>query len=283
MIELENITKKYGKKVVLDHIDLKFENPTGVYGILGRNGVGKTTLMKMIVDMVPTYQGEIRINGELAKNNGNILKEIVYVGDEINKNNALFQGKIKHLFKAYRLMYDSFDFEYAEAMLESYGIHLKNKFNKLSTGNQTLVLNTIGLAVRVPITIFDEPTNGLDSVNRQRFFHYMMEDYEKHPRLFLLSTHLIHEIENYLTDVVILKDANVLLNETILEIQAKAYLVSNYRIENKRVVRETTFGSRVDQVVYDHFSEEEIAHIHAHGGEIQSLDLQQLFNALVEK
>src|SRR5690554_363056 len=133
MIKLKNVTKKYGRHLVLDNIDLEFDNTVGVYGVLGRNGVGKTTLMKMIFNMIPTYEGEIEMNGEQIKNNEEALKHIVYVGGEVNKYNGLFQGKIKDLLKAYDTMYDSFDRDYAETMLKSFDIKVKNKFSKLST------------------------------------------------------------------------------------------------------------------------------------------------------
>lgn len=282
MIKLNSVTKKYGKQLVLDGISLDFDNPEGVYGVLGRNGVGKTTLMKMIFNMIPNYKGEILVNGENIKNNEELLKQIVYVGGEVNKHNGLFQGKIKDLLKAYNMMYDSFDREYAETMLESFDIKLKNKFTKLSTGNKTLVQNTLGLATRAPITILDEPTNGLDSVNRQNFFRFMMEDYAKNPRLFMLSTHLIQEVENYLTDVVILKKSKVLIDDTLENIQMKSYTVTNYPLKDKNVVSENTFGSKVEQVIYDSLTEEEIEQVKMNGGEVKTLDLQSLFNALVE-
>lgn len=283
MIKLQNVTKTYGKQLVLDGVDLDFNNTEGVYGILGRNGVGKTTLMKMIFNMITNYEGNIEVNGENVKNNTEALKHIVYVGGEVNKYNGLFQGKIKDLLKAYANMYDSFDREYAERMLESFDIKGKNKFSKLSTGNKTLVQNTIGLATRAPITILDEPTNGLDSVNRQNFFRFMMEDYAAHPRLFMLSTHLIQEVENYLTDVIILKNTKVLIDDTLENIQAKSHIITNYAIKDKKIVRENALGTSVEQVIYDELSEEEIEQIKINGGELKPLDLQNLFNALVEQ
>lgn len=258
MLKLKNITKKYGNHVVLNDITINFDNPEGVYGILGRNGVGKTTLMKIIFNMITRYQGQIELNGEITKNNDELLKNMVYSGGEVNKYNSFYQGKIKDLLKAYRMMYDSFDQGYAESMLDKYGISTKQKFSKLSTGNKTLVQNTIGLATRAPITILDEPTNGLDSVNRQTFFQFMMEDYADHPRLFMLSTHLIQEVENYLTDVVILKDSSILIADTLERIQLKSHLVSNYQLENKVVISETTFGSRSEQIIYDDLSDDDI-------------------------
>ena len=283
MLTLKNITKKYGKNLVLDGIAIDFNNPEGVYGILGRNGVGKTTLMKIIFNMITNYEGEVELNGTLVKNNNDQLKDILYVGGEINQYNSLFQGKITDVLKVYDLMYGTFDKKYAESLLENFDIKVKTKFSKLSMGNKTLVQNTLGLASRAPITILDEPTNGLDSVNRQNFFRYMMEDYAEYPRMFLLSTHLIQEIENYLTDVVILKDASVLLEDSLDTIQAKSYLVKNVRLENKNVIKETTFGSSIEQTIYDDLSNEDIQYIRNQGGAVESLNLQNLFNAFVEK
>lgn len=282
MLKLKNITKKYGNHVVLNDITIHFDNPEGVYGILGRNGVGKTTLMKIIFNMITRYQGQIELNGEITKNNDELLKNMVYSGGEVNKYNSFYQGKIKDLLKAYRMMYDSFDQDYAESMLERYGISTKQKFSKLSTGNKTLVQNTIGLATRAPITILDEPTNGLDSVNRQTFFQFMMEDYAEHPRLFMLSTHLIQEVENYLTDVVILKDSAILIADTLERIQLKSHLVSNYQLKNKVVISETAFGSRTEQIIYDDLSDDDINTIKANGGEVKPINLQQLFNELMQ-
>ena len=133
MLKLKNITKKYGNHVVLNDITINFDNPEGVYGILGRNGVGKTTLMKIIFNMITRYQGQIELNGEITKNNDELLKNMVYSGGEVNKYNSFYQGKIKDLLKAYRMMYDSFDQGYAESMLDKYGISTKQKFSKLST------------------------------------------------------------------------------------------------------------------------------------------------------
>lgn len=97
MIKLKNVTKKYGKQLVLDGINLDFDRPEGVYGVLGRNGVGKTTLMQIIFNMVSNYEGTVEINGMEAKNNDEVLKHIVYVGGEVNQYNSLFQGKLKDL------------------------------------------------------------------------------------------------------------------------------------------------------------------------------------------
>ncbi|WP_018659856.1 ATP-binding cassette domain-containing protein [Allofustis seminis] len=282
MIKLKDVTKKYGKKVVLDRVNLEFSNPYGIYGLLGRNGVGKTTMMTMIFNMITDYEGIIELNGQNVKNNDEALAQMVYVGGEINSMNFIFQGKINKLIQYYQLMYPTFDATFARKMLNDYKINENEAFKKLSTGNKTLVQNVMGLATRASISIFDEPTNGLDSVNRKKFFDFMMADYEKYPRMIVLSTHLIQEVENYLTDVIMLKDSTVLLDEMIEVIQEKAYRINNYYPENKNIIHQESLGNYNIYDIYDELSDDERQTINKAGGTIEHLDLQTLFNDLME-
>ena len=282
MLKLNDVAKSYGKKMVLYNVNLDFNNRHGVYGLLGRNGVGKTTMMQMIFNMIDKYDGVIEYEGQNVRNNSEALENIVYVGGTVYQNNTLYQGKLKHLLKTYDAMYDSFDLAFAKQLLEEFEIDESSKFHKLSTGNKTIVQNILGLASRVKITILDEPTNGLDSVNRQIFFRHMMEDYEAHPRMFILSTHLIQEIENYLTDVVMLKKSKVLLADPIEDIQAKSHRVKNYHFEDKNVIHEETLGGYTIQDIYDELTEEDMQAVTDAGGSIGFLDLQSLFNNLME-
>lgn len=282
MLKLMDVAKAYGKNQVLYNININFDNRTGVYGLLGRNGVGKTTLMKMIFNMITTYDGQIDYEGQNVKNNAEALKDIVYVGGNVYKSNSLYQGKIKHLFKAYDQMYETFDMTLANQLLSEFDIKDSMKFEKLSTGNKTIVQNILGLATRVEVTILDEPTNGLDSVNRQIFFRHMMEDYDKHPRMFILSTHLIQEVENYLTDVIMLKDAKVLMAEPIEVIQSRSYRVKNYEFTDKKIIHQEKMGGFIVQDIYDILTDDEIQMVTEAGGTVEFLDLQSLFNDLME-
>lgn len=282
MLNLVNVSKNYGKMLVLEDINLSFKENNGVYGLLGRNGAGKTTMMKMIFNMIIDYRGEINYQGENVKNNSKALSQILYVGGPINQSNTLFNGKIKKLFKTFDQLYSEFDYDYAMDLLDRFGIPQKNKYKSLSTGNKTLVQNILGLATRVPITIMDEPTNGLDSVNRHKFFQEMMRDYEKHPRMFILSTHLINEVENYLTHVIMLKDNHIILDEPISAVQEKAFQVGKYDLGNKNLIHQESLGSYQLNHYYDQISQEEIDEITQAGGEFSYLDLQTLFNDLME-
>lgn len=274
MLKLEHITKTYGQKVVLQTIDLAFKDQTGIYGLLGRNGVGKTTLMKIINDMIATYEGRVNTSFNSA--------HIVFVTSDVSDNNNLFRGKITNLIRYYESMYPQFDANYAEELLARFNLSPKLKIKKLSTGNKTLVYNILGLATREAVTIFDEPTNGLDSVNRQAFFDILLEDYAKHPRLFILSTHLIQEVENCLTHVIMLKDRLLLLDEAIEDIQARAVRLTNAELPNKRMIHQRQIGSLIESYLFDDLTEEDIREVIGQGGNIDYYNLQTLFNYLVE-
>ncbi|MGY4104348.1 ATP-binding cassette domain-containing protein [Ignavigranum ruoffiae] len=279
MIELE---KAYGKNMVLYNINLELNNQEGIYGLLGRNGAGKTTMMRMLYNMIPTYRGRIELNGQNLKDNPEALSQLIYVGGDIYKNNHLFQGKINKLLKVYQQLFANFDLDFAKKMLADFHLDQKSKFSKLSTGNKTLIQNILGLASRSAITILDEPTNGLDSVNRQIFFRHLIEDHQQHPRMFILSTHLIQEIEPYLTDVIMLKDAKILMHQPLSEIQNKAYRVINYQLNNKNIIHQENLSGLETIDIYDDLSKDEIEQIHQAGGKVDSLGLQALFNYLME-
>lgn len=281
MLNIQKISKSYKNKPILEDISLHIEESAGVYGLLGRNGAGKTTLMKIIFDMIPNYLGKITLHGEAIPETPDQLANILYVGGEINKYNLLFQGKINHLMKAYAQMYPSFDSDFAHRMLERFEIDPKQKFSKLSTGNKTLVQNIIGLASYCPLTILDEPTNGLDSVNRQLFFQFLMESFEAHPRVFILSTHLIQEVEHYLTHVVMLKDHHIILNDTIEGIQEKSHRIINGPQLSHPVIHQDQLGMMTIQDIYGDLSAQELQNIKDHGGNIEPLGLQDLFNGLM--
>lgn len=280
MLKLNFISKAYGKKQVLDLVSINFKEDQGVYGLLGRNGVGKTTLMKILVNQIVDFEGEVELDGVNLKHQD--THDIIYVGGTHYEGNGLFQGKLNKLLSFYEKMYADFDIEYARQLLKQFNIEEKTAFKKLSTGNKTIVQNIIGLASRARITILDEPTNGLDSVNRQKFFRAMMADYAERPRMFILSTHLIQEVENYLTHVIMLKDRKVLLDETVENLQAKAYRVKNATLTNKKIIANETLGGFSSVDIYDELTEEDHRAIIQQGGTIERLDLQSLFNGLME-
>ncbi|MGT2660431.1 hypothetical protein ACVRWE_04520 [Streptococcus urinalis] len=119
-------------------------------------------------------------------------------------------------------------------------------------------------------------------MNRQLFFQAMMDDYAENPRLFILSTHLIQEVENYLTHVIMLKEGQVFLNESIEVVQAKSIKVQQANVSDRNIIGKKQLGSFEEYYLFDDISEDDQELILANGGKLDHYDLQTLFNYLME-
>lgn len=110
------------------------------------------------------------------------------------------------------MFYKNWDGKYAEELAGKFQLNITEKYHKLSHGMQTVVGIIQGLASRAPITIFDEPTTGLDAAHRELFYSLLLEDYGKYPRTIILSTHLVEEVTHIIEDVIIIKKEDCLFN-----------------------------------------------------------------------
>lgn len=281
MLKLDNVSKNYGKNQVLSDISLDFADENGIYGLLARNGAGKTTLMMMIANQISDYSGNILLNQNKVKENDEALNHILLFGTPIPDDNILFDGKLANTIQLYQEAVETFDGSLMQELMHSFDLDPKTKYGKLSSGNKTLFTNSLALASRTAVTLLDEPTNGLDSINRQLFFRKMMEDYSAHPRMFIVSTHLIAEVENYLTHAIMIGNQNVVLSEPIENIQEKAFRVTNFDIRAKNIVATENIAGITVTDIYDNVSTNERREIEIAGGKVDSLNLQDLFNGLL--
>lgn len=281
MLELNHVTKRFGRKEILTDLNLKLIDTAGVYGLLGRNGVGKTTLMKLISQLIPSYQGQIRWHGKSVAEYAETLAQITYVNGSTDAKTGYFRQKLKVYLNWYASLYPNFSRALAEQLLARFHLHPKERFDRLSTGNKTLVQNILGLAARTEVLLLDEPTAGLDSVNRELFFQILLEALADHPRLVICSTHLIQEVEPILTHVLLLKDRQIVLDESLEEVQAKAWRVRGGSVSGKRILRREQFAGQNTLLLYDTLAESEQEALRAAGASLEHVGLQSLFNAIV--
>ncbi len=284
MIEIKDLTKSYGKTRVLRDINLNIEK-NKIYGLLGRNGVGKTTLLKLISGQLIRNSGEIKLDGQEIFENEKAVEDICLVREF---SSSLKEVKVKQILKAARLLYKNWDQEYEDFLIKEFGLNPKKKFIKLSTGNQTMVGLIIGLASRSRITIFDEPTLGLDAAIRYKFYNLLLADYEKNPRTIIVSTHLIDEVSNLFEEVIILNEENIALKEDVDSLVKRSYFLSGREkvidsfIGNKRVIHSEEFGSTKIVGIYGELTEEEFQEIRDNNIDISNIPLQKLFIYLTE-
>lgn len=283
MIQTIGLTKRYGQNLVLDGIDLMLEDGK-IYGLLGRNGVGKTTLLNILSNQIRATGGQVLLDGEEIYENAKAVEQIALVR-EWGVGRDL---RIDRLFQAAGIMYRNWDQPYAEKLIKKYNINLKNDYSKLSRGEQTMVGFILGLASRCRYTFFDEPSLGLDAANRDDFYRDLLEDYEQNPRTIVISTHLIDEGANLFEDVIILKDKQVLIKDSVANLLDQSFLLSGPAdsmvgiLEGKQVLDREHFGQREMVSVLGELSDEEALQLKERGVEILPIGLQKLFVLLTK-
>ena len=285
MIEVRNLNKSFDNKVIFKNANLNIEE-NRIYGLFARNGVGKTTLLKILADQLVNYQGQISYNHKSIRENKDYKKRVLLVGEDFISE-AL---KAQHLNKIMDLIYillENFNKERFEELINIFDIDMKTRYRKLSFGNQCLFRNAIGLASGADFLFFDEPTTGLDEINKDIFYKKLMEYQEKDQSTVIISSHNVADIEKMITDVIILKDKDVIVNEPIYDIEEKSYSITLDPkdldiLANKNIINKKIFANQIIVSVYDKFSEEEINNI-KQKARVNILDLRDLFIAINEE
>lgn len=222
----ENLTKQYGKKQVLDGIDLTIEQGK-IYGLIGRNGAGKTTLLSILTAQNPATGGTVTYDGMPVWENREALDHLCF-SRELNTLSVLGPNtiKVKEYLRMARTYYPSWDVGMEKRLVEQFGLDVKKKISKMSKGMLSMVTIIVALASKAQITILDEPVAGLDVVAREDFYRLILEEHEATGRTFVISTHIIEEAANVFGEVIFLKDGRILLKEDTQELLERAVHVS---------------------------------------------------------
>jgi len=284
LIEIKNLYKSYGKTEVLKGINLNLEE-NKIYGLLGRNGAGKTTLLNIISNQIRKTSGEVKLYGENVFENPKQVENICIVKDS---GFGMEEIKVKKIFEAARMLYKNWDEEYKNQLVKEFDLNVRKKYNKLSRGNQTKVGLIVGLASRAKLTIFDEPSLGLDAATRYKFYNLLLEDFENNPRTIIISTHLIDEVANLFEEVIILKDGQVYIKDEVANILKKGYFLNGKEeniipvIRNKNIIHREEFGNSIIIGIFDDLDEREKSMLRQNNVEISQIPLQKLFIYLTE-
>lgn len=216
MIQIENITRSFKKKCVLKQISTTIQ-PGYIYGLLGKNGEGKTTLLKLISGLLFPDSGACLVNGqESRKRTLSFLRSFYFLPEEP----FLPAVKVKTYIQMYAPFYNTFDPELCNRTLQAFGISPEDELKSLSLGQRKKAAIALAFGVNTPILLLDEPTNGLDipskSVFRQLLASLMQEE-----RTVIISTHQVRDLESLIDAVLILDKQQIILNATLADITRK--------------------------------------------------------------
>ena len=218
MIAVKNISFKYAgaNHLVFDDFSLELE-ANNIYGLLGKNGTGKSTLLYLISGLLRPKKGSVSFDGvETKLRKPEVLSEIFIVPEEFD----LPSMSLSEYVKINRPFYPQFSMEVLEGCLQDFELSTDLKLNALSMGQKKKVFMSFALATNTKLLLMDEPTNGLDIPSKSQFrkviAQHMTED-----RTLIISTHQVHDVESLLDHILILSPQKLLLNASVAEIQEK--------------------------------------------------------------
>ena len=275
MIALKQVTKQYGQATVLKNITLSIDEP-GIYCLLGRNGAGKTTLLKSVAGYQNITNGTIQVDGKV------ITTSTLDTGVSYIENFAKhFNLPVRKLLQIASEVNPNYDYDFASEMMERFELDGKKKFNHLSLGMKTMVSTIICLASNKSVVLLDEPVLGFDAIMRVEFYDMLTESFQKHPRIIIVSTHIIEEIAKTIQKLIIIDKGSVRFFDTLQSVETKAFSISGLQkdveaaTQNLNVIGQDTVGGLVTTYIFD-TPPEQTASL-----EIHPLSLQDFFIQMV--
>ena len=239
MVDIQNLTFRYGRKTVLTDISLQLGGGK-IYGLLGENGVGKTTLLKVIAGLQKQVSGSCTVFGENPfDRTPSFLSRIYYLPEDlefIQKGYTPSQmGKLNGPF------YPKFDNEKYMAILQEFNVDPEQSINKMSQGQTKKSAIAFAIATNAELLLMDEPSNGLD-IPSKTLFRRVMAEYCLDTTCTIISTHQVRDLENLIDPIIILDNCATILNESLESIAEKLYFSLEKAVPADALYSEPTLG-----------------------------------------
>jgi len=284
VIEVQGLTKRYRDVVAVDDVSFAIEKDT-IYGLLGRNGAGKTTVMSILTAQNFATSGDVRIFGERPYENSRVLSRMCFVRESQKYPDDALP---KHAFRTARLFFPNWSQDLADQLIDEFQLPVKKRIKKLSRGQLSAVGVVIGLASRAEVTFFDEPYLGLDAVARQIFYDRLLEDYTEHPRTVILSSHLIDEVANLIEKVLVIDRGRIVMDEDTDAVRDRAATIVGdaAAVEafaaGREVIHRESLGRVTAVTVLGALTANDRERLAASGLDVAPVSLQQLIVRLTQ-
>lgn len=216
MISIQNLSFAYKKKPVFNGLNLQFE-AGHVYGLLGKNGTGKSSLLRNIAGLLQPKSGQITVNGLTPFDRLPVfLEDVFMVPEEFYLPDISVPAFIKH----YVPFYPRFDHKRFENYIAVFDIPADSTLQHMSYGQKKKVLISFALATNAKVLLMDEPTNGLDIISKSQFRKILAEALDEE-RCIIISTHQVKDLENLIDRITIIDEGKILFDENVEEITKK--------------------------------------------------------------
>lgn len=215
VVECRNLTKSYGKLSAIDDLTFDIEE-NKITGLIGRNGAGKTTLLKLIAGYLRPTSGELKVFAHNPFNSLEVSAHTMFIDDNMSFPNTF---TLVDILVEVAPFYPNWDSRLAQGLFDYFSLNPKQRHGRLSKGSKSTFNAIIGIAARCPLTLFDEPTTGMDSAVRKDFYRALLKDYIEHPRTVILSSHLLGELEEILEDILLLDQGTKRLQLPLIEMK----------------------------------------------------------------
>lgn len=242
MIEIQNLSFKYGKKIVLNNITMRLESGK-IYGLLGENGVGKTTLLKIISGLQKPNTGSCIVNEENPfSRTPSFLNNIFYLPEDLEF--IQLDMTLNQFVKLNSPFYSKFDFDKYQSIIKDFEVDANKKLNKLSHGQTKKAAISFALSTNASLLLMDEPSNGLD-IPSKTLFRQVMAQYCLEETCAIISTHQVRDLENLIDPIIILDNHAVLLNDSLETISSKLYFGLETIVPQDALYFEPTLGGNI--------------------------------------
>ena len=283
-VEVRDLSVRYGRSTALEGVSLRLE-PGVIYGLLGRNGAGKTSLLSTIAAFQRASSGTVLVDGEDPYENARVMAGTCLV----REGGDFPEERVKGVLDFAARLRPLWDAELAARLVDRFELPLDKKVTQLSRGKRSALGVVVGLASRAPLTMFDEAYLGLDAPSRYAFYEALLEDYAEHPRTIVLSSHLIEEVERLFERVIILDKGAVLLEEEAESLRSRGRTVTGPQevvedfVAGMRVVGRAQLGRTLQATVVGDLPPGAEQRAAEAGLELGSVPLQDLFVHLTSK
>lgn len=217
MIDIHNLSKSFEGHKVLDDVSFNIKKGT-IHGIIGENGVGKTTLLQCLVGIYKPDEGSIEVEGESVWENVKVKEEIGYVAD---RNQFFKQASVKEMVDFFEMMYPKFSRSDFNKYNKVFQINPKSKVKQLSKGMQMRLSFMLNLAAHPKVLVLDEPTSGLDAAIKKELLNFLIEEISMNETTVVIASHHLGELEKLCDEVTMFKQGKIIYESSVADLKEK--------------------------------------------------------------